>query len=94
MRKIMSLAIVILLATVSASNAAEKRIMHISKDGKTVTLEDGSVYQIDPSNFAKTFKWLTGDTVRFRENKGDEWDLTHVTDPLSGRSAARATRIR
>ena len=94
MKKIMSLAMVILIAAVSAANATEQRIMHISKDGKTVTLEDGSVYQIDPSNFARTFKWLTGDRVRIRESRGDEWFLTHVKNPLADRPGVLATRIR
>ncbi len=42
MKTIMSLAIVILLVAVSAAGATEKRIMQISKDGTTVTFEDGA----------------------------------------------------
>ncbi len=93
MKTIMSLAIVILLVAASAGGATEKRIMQISKDGATVTFDDGSVYEIDPSTATRTFKWLVGDSVRIPDNKRDEWFRVPMGDPSAG-YAVPGTRIR
>lgn len=93
MKTIMSLAIVILLVAVSAAGATDKRIMQISKDGTTVTFEDGSVYKVDISSATRTFKWLVGDAVRIPDGKRDEWYRVPVRDPAAGYSVP-ATRIK
>jgi hypothetical protein len=93
MKEIISLAIVILLVCVSPAGSTEKRIMHISNDGATVTFDDGSVYEIDPSAATRTFKWLVGDKVKIPDSKGDEWYRLPIGDPSAGH-AVPATRIR
>ena len=93
MKTIMSLAIVILLVAVSAAGATEKRIMQISKDGTTVTFEDGSVYKVDISAATRTFRWLVGDAVRIPDYKRDEWYRVPIGDPEAG-SAVPGTRIK
>jgi hypothetical protein len=93
MKRIISLASIILLLTVSAAGATEKRIMQISKDGTTVTFEDWSVYKIDSSAATRTFRWLVGDSVRIPDDKRDEWFRVPMGDPSAG-YAVPGTRIK
>ncbi|MGO9571565.1 MAG: hypothetical protein ACLP5H_28915 [Desulfomonilaceae bacterium] len=87
------LVIIILLVAVTTAGATEKRIMQISKDGTSVTFEDGSVYRIDPSAATRTFKWLVGDSVRIPDGKRDEWFRVPIGDPSAG-YAVPGTRIK
>jgi hypothetical protein len=84
MKKLLSLVMILLLATASAAGATQKRIMQISKDGTTVTFEDGSVYKVDPAAATRTFRWLIGDAVKIPDTKGDEWYRVPMGDPSAG----------
>jgi hypothetical protein len=86
MKKIMTVLMVLLLTAVSAAGATQKRIMQISKDGTTVTFEDGIVYKVDPAAATRTFKWLIGDAVKIPDTKGNEWYRVPIGDPSAGQA--------
>ncbi len=86
MKKMMSLAMILLLTAATAAGAVEKRIMQISKDGTTLTFEDGSVYKVDPAAATRAFRWLIGDAVKIPDGKGDEWYRVPLGDPAAGQA--------